>query len=61
MKTGREIKIVSVSLPQKLLDKADKRAREQYLGRSEYIRKLLFSDINLASLANEPKKGPQND
>lgn len=51
MKTEKKkIKITSLSIPEDLLEKADRKAAERYQKRSEYIRDLIFFDTNLASL-----------
>lgn len=52
MKTDKKVKIVAISLPSELLKRADEKAAFLFQNRSEYIRKLIFSDINLARLAN---------
>ena len=49
---NRNIKVVAISLPVNLLKKADEKAATLYQSRSEYIRRLIFLDLNLASLAN---------
>ena len=51
----KNIKVVAISLPKDLLKKADEKAAAQFQNRSEYIRQLIFLDLNLASLAN-PRK-----
>lgn len=52
---SKNIKIVAISLPANLLKKADEKAATLYQSRSEYIRRLIFLDLNLASLANSRK------
>lgn len=52
---NRNIKVVAISLPVNLLKKADEKAATLYQSRSEYIRRLIFLDLNLASLANSRK------
>lgn len=54
MKTEKKkIKITSLSIPEDLLEKADRKAAERYQKRSEYIRDLIFFDTNLASLTTK--------
>lgn len=59
MKTKKKnvIATFGISLPKDLMEKADEKAAKNYQCRSEYIRKLIISDLNLASLANKSKKG----
>ena len=51
-KKKKEIKIVSLSLPRDLIEKADKKAKSQYQNRSQYISSLIFSDTRLITIAN---------
>lgn len=55
---NKNIKIVGISLPKDILEKADKKAASLYQNRSEYIKNLILFDLDLASLANclRPKK-----
>lgn len=57
MKTEKKkIKITSLSIPEDLLEKADRKAAERYQKRSEYIRDLIFFDLQLATVSNQTKK-----
>lgn len=55
---NKNIKIVGISLPKDILEKADKKAASLYQNRSEYIKNLILFDLDLANLANclRPKK-----
>lgn len=54
---SKNIKIVAISLPSVLLKKVDVKAASRFQTRSEYIRQLIFFDLNLVSLANsQPEK-----
>ena len=57
MKVKKTNKIISISMPKDLLQKADEKAKSQYQNRSQYINSLIFLDTNLASLTKCKKKG----
>ena len=48
-------KLVCLSLPVDLIERADAKARQNYQTRTDYIKRLIFLDTNLASLTNSPQ------
>ena len=47
---NKNIKVVGISLPKDILEKADKKAASLYQNRSEYIKNLILFDLGLATV-----------
>lgn len=55
-KNKSKTKLVCLSLPVDLIERADAKARQNYQTRSDYIKRLIFLDTDLVSLGKQSKQ-----